>query len=363
MRRTLVLFTLSSVLLACGSVAPTAAVRTSPSDPAVRIELYERKLAEHPDLFAGHAALGAAYLDKARESHDVAWIAKARAALERSLEIQPSLNALVSMASLCSFSHRFECALELADRAARANPTDARLRSIRVEAQLGLGRTDAVAALLEAATPAPDDALLRAARGRWLAELERFDEARAAVVEAAALARAAQATDLAIWAETNAAGMLLDSDRAEPALQHLEAAAALPRGSRPVQSALAIHWAEYHALRGEGERALEIYAGLLGDPVDPEIARRAFVLAQQLGQRERAAELFRRAQSEAERIRAAGEVYALEAQARLYADAGLELERAEALAQQNLEWKRDRSARETLDYVRARRAGAVAPGL
>ncbi len=346
------LVSIFSIALACAG----AFASEDPPDPDFRIRFYERKLEDHPDLFAGHAALGTAYLDKARQSHDVVWIGKARTALERSLKLQPNLNALVAMAALCSFSHRFECALEYAARAASARADDTRIRSIRMEAYLGLGRTDAAKALLESSSPADDDPLLYAARGRWLAELGRYDEARRAFADAAERGRNLGATDLAIWSDTNAAGMLLDSGRAEPALAHLEAASELEASSPPVATALRIHWAEYQHARGEREQALSIYEEILDEAEDPEIARRAFVLAQELGRDEQAQSLFERAERAAESVLAASEIYSLETHARLYADARVKLERAEQLAERNLEWKRDRAARETLEYVRDRLA-------
>ncbi len=345
-------------------VCSALAASENPHDPDARIRFYEQKLAEHPRLFAGFAELGAAYLDKARETHDVTWTRKARQALERSLEIQPNLNALATMASLCNFLHRFECALEHAEHAVKARPDDPRILSLQVEANLGLGRLDDAARLLDGGSPEGgqrrgDDVVVSAARGRWLAEQQRYDEARDAFTTAAARARAAKATDLAIWAETNAAGMLLDSGRPEPALAHLESASALPAGERSIQNVLRIHWAEYHALAGEPERALAEYQALLAEQQDPELFRRAFVLARTLGRPDRAKQLFSAGERAAERIREAGEIFALETQARLYADAGVELDRAEQLARRNLEHKLDHSARETLAYVRSRRENAA----
>jgi len=62
-----------------------------------------------------------------------------------------------------------------------------------------------------------------------------------------------------------------------------------------------------------------------------------------------------------ERPLAAGEVYTLGALARLYADAGRNLDRALALAQENLLWKRDREAFATLRAVEARLAARATP--
>ena len=340
-------------LLKCSAHAVSGAA----NDPNFQIRFYEKKLDKHPRLFAGFAQLGAAYLEKARETHDVTWLKKARHALERSLDIQPNLNAYAAMAGLSNFSHHFERALDFAERTANAHPGDPRVLVLKVEANLGLGRLREVAELLDATSirNSKNDVTLPVIRGRWLAEQERYDEARNAFADAAAQARAAGAFDMAIWAETNAAGMMLDSKQPEHAIAHLKAASNMPAGKRSIQSVLRIHWAEYHELRGEPEQALREYEALLGEQQDPELFRRAFVLARTLGQADRAKEFFTACEQAAERIADAGEIFALETQARLYADAKVKLDRAEQLTLQSFEYKRDRSARETLAYVRSQR--------
>jgi tetratricopeptide (TPR) repeat protein len=343
------------VWVVAGIPVPSHAAATMPPEVSVDqvIEFYTQKVRQHPTVFAAHAALGAAYLDKARETHDVQWLGKARAALQRSIELQPDLNAFLTMAALCNFSHRFACALEYADRAARAHPGDASLLPLRVEAYLGLGQLDAAQKLLDKELQAgsPSFAAL-GAQGRWFAEQSRFDEAHDNFTAAAKQARNEGANDMVIWAETNAAGMYIDSKRPQPARAHLDAAAALETKSWPIAAVLQVHLAEWDDLEGRSEQALTRYQSILERQADPEMFRRAFVLAQKLGRQQQAAQLL--AAGEAAAVLAAGEIFALEAQARLYADAGVKLERAEQLAKQNLQHKQDRSARETLAYVEQR---------
>jgi hypothetical protein len=157
-----------------------------------------------------------------------------------------------------------------------------------------------------------------------------------------------------IWAETNAAGMLLDTDRPGAARVHLAAAAAVKTQNWPVAVVLQVHWAELHDQEGRSTAALAIYDSILARQEDPEMYRRAFLLARKIGDEQRAAQLLADGERAAEKIREAGEIFALEPQARLYADAGIKLERALELAQRNLQYKSDRSARETLAHVEAR---------
>lgn len=333
------------------SVGPSGG--TIRADPDAVISFYEDKVRQHPTLFAGFAALGSAYLDKARETHDVVWLSKSRAALSHSMEIQPNTNALITMAALCNFSHRFACGLEMAERAARTNPADDNLIALRVEAHLGLGQLDEAARLIDTPARTKDTRFsVLAARGRWLMEQNRFDEACEYFIAASDQARQVGNNDLIIWSEVNAAGTLLDANRPGVARPHLEAASALRASSWPTQAVLFVHWAELNDLEGRTADALANYESILERQDDPEIFRRAFLLAKKLNREAQANALFASGERAAERILAAGEIFALESQARLYADAGTKLERAEQLAQQNLAYKRDRSARETLDYVR-----------
>ncbi len=327
-----------------GKVAPT---------PDAVIAFYERKLEQHPGLFSGFAALGSAYLDKARETHDVTWLAKSRTATARSLEIQPNINALTTMAAICNFTHRFACGLEHATKAARINPDESSLLSLHVEAHLGLGQIDEADKLLDAAesaNPARFDVL--ASRGRWFMEQERYDEAHASFTAATTEARKMGAHDLIIWAEANAAGTLIDSNRPQLARPHLETASKLKADGWPIKAVLQIHWAELDELDGHAERALAAYESILARQDDPELFRRAFLIARKLGHKERAESLLAAGERAAERISSAGEIFALESQALLYADAGIKLDSAEQLALLNLEHKKDRSAREALQYVR-----------
>ncbi len=102
--RILCSLTLVPVFLSAGCSPQTAAL---PGDDA-RIQYYSDRVSAHPRLYAAYAQLAAAYLDKARRTHDPAFLNMARQALGQSLEIQSNYLAFTTMAAVCKFAHRFQ---------------------------------------------------------------------------------------------------------------------------------------------------------------------------------------------------------------------------------------------------------------
>jgi tetratricopeptide (TPR) repeat protein len=98
-------------------------VRTAPSDPE------------------GYAALGAAYLQKVRESGDPSYYSRAEGVLRQALRIDPeNFNATSALGTLALARHDFAGALALGERARRINPTIARNYGVIADAQIELGR-------------------------------------------------------------------------------------------------------------------------------------------------------------------------------------------------------------------------------
>jgi tetratricopeptide (TPR) repeat protein len=299
-------------------------------------------LADDPELYPVLARLGEAYFQRARQSHDPADLAKARNALRRSLAVQENHEALRAMAALCNYSHRFEEALSWARRAAAAAPGDRSLIAMRVEALIGLGRLDEAGALFPGSGRIHEDAHSAGALGMWLAARGRTDEAVSAFRKAAGLARAGKADALAQWSLVSAAGVQLDAGQPAAARPLLDEAARID----PDDSFLGQHRAELQEVEGHPAAALAAYEALLSRDDDAEIHRRAADLARRLGRREDARRHFEAAERSLTRAVDAGEVYTFEALARLYHEAGVYPEQARHFARRNLEFKRDRSARD-----------------
>ncbi len=346
----------AAVVVAAGLLAGCATARPD-ADARHRIRYYQARLREHPRLDPAYVALGSAYLDLARASHDPAPLAAARAAADAALAIQPSLEAYKLRAAAADFSHRFPEALAWGAKAAAAAPRDAGVTALLVEARLGLGETEEARRLLGPPEGRPAQFHAAAAQGQYLLAEERWQEAEAAFAEASRLAAKAQVPELEGWAEAQAGGAALDAGRPELARQHLARAARLVPGG--VQ--LAVHRAELAQAEGRGVDALELYDRLLRRRSDPELHRRAFLLARSLGREAEARRHFQAAERLDRRALDAGEIFSLENLAHLYCDAGVHLDEARRLAEENFRHKRDRSARQTLECVRARAPGQSAP--
>ena len=111
--------------------------------------------------------------------------------------------------------------------------------------------------------------------------------------------------------------------------------------------------AELAVAEGRPAEALATYERLLRRRDDPEVHRRAFLLARELGREAAARRHFEAAEALDRRALDAGEIYSMESLARLYCEAGVHPGEARRLAEESYRYKRDRSARRTLACVRS----------
>jgi tetratricopeptide (TPR) repeat protein len=339
------------LLVAAGAVSQDQPPPASRPGAQERIDYYRQRVAAHPKHYPAYARLGRAWLDRAQETYDPADLAAARKALRRSLEIQPSFEALRDLAATANYAHRFEEALNWCDQAADAAPQDKSVLAMQVEALLALGRREEAHAALGGERAKATDFYTAAAQGHWQLSQDRCAAAAERFQTAARLARKQRATRQATWASVSAAGVWLDAGDLEKARPLLDEAARLDA----TDSFLKIHLAELAAAESRPAEALAIYEELLQRQTNPELQRRAFVLARQLGRKEAADAHFAAAEKCCRRSIDAGEVFGLETLANLYCDAGRHTE-AVRLAEENLQHKRDAAAQKTL--ARARQAPA-----
>lgn len=180
-------------------VAPAdAALAAAPRDAlGERIARAQARLAKVPGDYATWAALGVAYVEKARVSADPGYYPKAEGALRRSLDLRPSGNAaaLTGMGALANARHEFAAARDWAMKALQDNAFDADTYAVLADAYTQLGQsaaaTEAVQRLLDLRPGLP--AYTRASYD--LEQRGRVDEARALMEQA--LATAVDPSDIA----------------------------------------------------------------------------------------------------------------------------------------------------------------------
>jgi tetratricopeptide (TPR) repeat protein len=123
--------------LAC-SAAPARAQESAPDGA---IALYQRMLRRNPRDGRAYFRLGDAYVQKNRESGDVAYLALAEQALRRALAIEPQYaDAARHLAFVLYARHDFEGAAREAQRALSVNERDAHAWGVLGDARLEVGR-------------------------------------------------------------------------------------------------------------------------------------------------------------------------------------------------------------------------------
>lgn len=133
-------------------VAEPPAGQITPADRL--IGLAQAIIKQKPDVYNGYNMLAVAYMQKARETGDFSFNARAEAALAQSTKLSPdNLDALRLQAKLLITYHRFSEALPMALRAVERKPNDYEARGALVDALVELGHYEearkAVQAMLD----------------------------------------------------------------------------------------------------------------------------------------------------------------------------------------------------------------------
>lgn len=324
----------------------------SQDDAEARVLWFEAELRRRPTVYANWALLAAAYLDQAKAAHGGAQLGAARRAAARSLELQPSYEGYVVSALVANFGHHFEEALSFckgADDASPAEGVDARVLAMRVEALLALGRVEEAARAVD--RPLPQSFHLYAATARVREAEGRTLEAIDALYRARDAAKAKGEAALAQWAQVSASRLYLLAGRVDLARSALPPLSA--DESQAPDHTLTIAWAALLEAEGDREGAHALYARLLAGHDEPTALHRAWANAVVLGRDEDAKAFFARAERTLKTELDAGEIHPAGALARLYVDAHVRDEEANALAKLNFQYRQDAEAkallRETAD--------------
>jgi tetratricopeptide (TPR) repeat protein len=104
---------------------------------------YQQRVRQNPDDVQSYAVLGAAYLQKARDTGDPTFYGKAQAAIDAALQHDPqNVDALIGAGTLANARHQFHDALRLGEQARALNPTVPRVYGVIADAQTELGMYD-----------------------------------------------------------------------------------------------------------------------------------------------------------------------------------------------------------------------------
>ncbi|MFG1606973.1 tetratricopeptide repeat protein [Actinoplanes sp. NPDC049265] len=173
-----------------------AALAAAPADrQAQAIARAQDRLRELPRDDQTWAALGVAYVERARITADPSLYPRAEGALRRSLSLRRNPSALVGLGALANARHDFAAARKYAGQAVQANPYDASAFGVLADAATQLGdRAGATAAVQRMLDLRPG--LAAYARASYDLEL-RGDLGRAETLMGQALSAASDPADIA----------------------------------------------------------------------------------------------------------------------------------------------------------------------
>src|SRR5437764_1298705 len=104
---------------------------------------YQQRVRQSPDDVQSYAVLGAAYMQKVRDTGDPSFYAKAQSVLDEALKRDPrNVEALIGAGTLANARHQFREALQFGEQAKAINPTVPRIYGVIADAQTELGMYD-----------------------------------------------------------------------------------------------------------------------------------------------------------------------------------------------------------------------------
>ena len=108
-----------------------------------RLQTLQERLKKNPNDERAYVLLGAAYLQKARETGDPTYYGKTEEALNRALKLQPDdFAAMIQMGALSLARHQFHEALAWGEKARAISPGTALSYGVIGDAQVELGKYD-----------------------------------------------------------------------------------------------------------------------------------------------------------------------------------------------------------------------------
>lgn len=208
--------------------ALTTVVQSSVDGPATPADLRIRRaqvaIARSPNKSEGYNLLASAYLQKARETGDFGFNARAEGALVRSAEVEPeNYDALKLHAKLLLTYHRFQEALEVARSAQVLRPDDHDNYGAITDALVELGDyPEAIAAAQKMVDLRPDSASY--ARVSYLRSLHGDGEGAIAAMRVATKAANPNDPEGSAWCRVHLGDELMNAGKSQEAEQEYDRA-------------------------------------------------------------------------------------------------------------------------------------------
>jgi tetratricopeptide (TPR) repeat protein len=241
------------------SFDPSARLRAAAGQqPATKTEeqiwSLQDRVYKAPADVDGHALLGAAYVQRARETGDPSYYTKAAAVLDKALKFDPQhIEALIGAGTLALARHEFREALVLGEQARSLNPTIPRIYGVISDAQIELGLYDeAVQSIQTMVNMRPD--LSSYSRVAYARELHG-DVPGAIEAMQAAVAAGGPSIENTQWVRVQLGNLYFNSGDLHAAEQiYQRALAQLPDDVHALAGL-----ARVHAARGEYATAIKLY--------------------------------------------------------------------------------------------------------